>query len=179
MPAQPSRAVVEAQHRSYRLAALRKAEELLSEAFGPLPVRLTLIGPEALEAFERDWSGHPGRRYPWPWREMATDFRRLPARLEVAVWCGETLCGLAVGEARRTHVRVGYLEGSPDPEHPLRGKVTPAVLTAVTAYARAVGRGEVRFVDPVDAMVPRYEALGLVLVSPRGEPRYCVCGVGS
>lgn len=161
------------------MAALQRAQELLSEALEPVPVRLGLIGPEALEAFEQTWSSRPERRYPWSWGRMVLDFRRLPTRFEVAVWSGEVLCGLAVGEVRGTHVRVNYIEGSPDPEHPLKGKVVSAVLTASTTYARIVDRREVRLVDPVEAMIPRYRALGLMLVSPRGEPRYCVCGVGS
>ncbi len=96
-----------------------------------------------------------------------------PDRFEAAVWSGDTLCGLAIGWTRKEFCRVDYLEGSPAPDHPLRGRVTVIVSGAAVAYATALGRGEVRLVNPLPAVVPHYVALGFTLANPKGEAPYC------
>ena len=69
----PSRGAAEARYRTIRLAALHAAEALAASAF-TMPVRLTGIGPEALDIAHYDWAVHPNRRCQWPWREMIADF---------------------------------------------------------------------------------------------------------
>jgi hypothetical protein len=105
---------------------------------------------------------------------MVSDFRRgEPGRFEVAVWSGQILCGLAIGRTRTEYCRVDYLEGSPDPVHPLKGNVVVVVAGAVVAYATALGKREVRLVDPLPAVVAHYEALGFKLANPKGASPYC------
>src|ERR1700692_4365281 len=146
-PAQPSRAAAEARYRAVRLAALQATEDLASPQFAPTPVHLGLITAPALAAFGDHWQGRPSRRYPWPWPTMVDDIRKSETdRFEVSVWSGDALCGLAIGRTRQTFCRVDYLEGSPVPNHPLRGSVAVLVSGAVIAYATALGREEVRLV---------------------------------
>jgi hypothetical protein len=105
---------------------------------------------------------------------MAEDFRKNEAdRFEAAVWSGYTLCGLAIGRTRQAFCRVDYLEGSPVPNHPLRGSVAVLVSGAVIAYATAIGREEIRLVDPIPEVVPYYETLGFSLATPKGQTPYC------
>jgi hypothetical protein len=173
-PARPSRGAVEHQYRQRRLAALQRAEEIASEALATIPCHLNIITPTALQAFEEQWEGHPLRSYPWPWRQMVEDARRNePGRFEVSVWSGETLCGLAIGSTRQAFCRVDYLEGSPDPAHPLKGIVTVIVSGAATAYATALGKDEIRLMNPLPAVVPHYQSLGFKVANlPDGTP-YC------
>jgi hypothetical protein len=169
-----SRRRTEALYAGQRAAALRKAEDILRPVVAPVPISLRTITPETLATFDAEWRGHPERLYPWPWRDMAGDYRRNePSRFEVAVWSGEVLCGLAFGKLRLGYCGADYIEGSPVPAHPLRGSVLSAVLTALTAYAVALGRPEIRLIDPLPALVPRYKALGFMLATPRGQSRYC------
>jgi hypothetical protein len=105
---------------------------------------------------------------------MAEDARKNePDRFEVSVWSGNTLCGLAIGWTRQRFCRVDFLEGSPDPTHPLKGSIAVVVSGAAVAYATAMDREEVRLIDPISAVVPRYEALGFTLASPKGQTPYC------
>jgi hypothetical protein len=161
-------------YRAVRLAALQATEDLASPRFVPTPVHLNLIAATALEAFGDQWQGHPSRRYAWPWPTMVDDIRESEAaRFEVAVWGGDALCGLAIGRTRQTFCRVDYLEGSPVPNHPLRGSVAVLVSGAVIAYATALGREEIRLVDPIPEVVPYYETLGFSLANTKGQTSYC------
>jgi hypothetical protein len=104
---------------------------------------------------------------------MAAHYRRSePSRFELALWSDETLCGLAVGKVRLGYCGVNFLEGSPIPGHPLKGLVIPAVLTCLTAYAKALGKREIRIFDPLPEMMSRYEALGFVLATLKDKSRY-------
>jgi hypothetical protein len=96
-----------------------------------------------------------------------------PDRFEVSVWSGETLCGLAVGWTRQAFCRVDYLEGSPDPAHPLKGSVAVIVSGAATAYATALGKDEIRLMNPIPAVVPHYQGLGFTVANLTDGTPYC------
>ncbi len=148
----PSRIAAETRYRDIRLAAHKAAETIVRE----------------------EWAGHPNRRYPWPWQAMLDNLRKNePDRFELALWSENTLCGLAVGSTRRSFCRVDYLEGSPEPDHPLKGYVAMIMVGAVVAYATALNRPEVRLCDPIPVMTRKYQSLGFSLVTPRGEAPYC------
>jgi hypothetical protein len=168
----PSRTRAEAHYRDVRLAALQAAEGLCADGLAE-PVRLALIGPEALAAHEA-WIGHPARRYNWPWRQMTEDLRRAePGRFELAIWHGGILCGLSLGRLRAGFCRVDYLEGSPLPDHPLRGKVAAVMFTAAVAYATAAGKREIHLTDPLPAVIPHYLKLGFELAFNPDKTPYC------
>lgn len=168
-----SRQTTEDRYAGHRAVALRNAEDRL-QPIAPAPLSLRAIAPEALASFDAVWRDCPDRRYPWPWREMAADYRRNePTRFEVAVWSGDALCGLGLGKLRSSYCRADFFEGSPLPEHPLKGFIIPALLTVLLVYAKALQREQIRLIEPLPAMVPRYEALGFVLVNPKREAPYC------
>jgi hypothetical protein len=170
----PSRDATEARYRQIRLAALRRAQEIAAEKLAPAQVRLDLINASALRTFQDHWEPIPFRRYGWPWPKIVRDAsRNEPDRFEAAVWSGDTLCGLAIGWTRQAFCRVDYLEGSPDPAHPLKGSAAVVVSGAVVAYAIVLDRREIRLINPLPAVVPHYEALGFTLASPKGGTPYC------
>ena len=173
-PVRPSRTAAETRYRDIRLAALRRTEEIVATLLAPVPVALTGIGQSALDAFQEQWVEHPRRRHAWPWSEMVRDGRRnAPDRFEVAVWSGQTLCGLAIGPTRPAFCRVDDLEGAPVADHPLKGHVFAVVSGAVVAYAKALGKSEVRLDNPLKAVVPLYENYGFTLAEPPSEAPYC------
>lgn len=176
MPAhQSNRDATESRYGGYRSAALARAEALFAPSIAPTPVRFGTITAAALDAWHLQWARHPARQVAWPWNVMVPDHRRRhPTRFESAVWSGDALCGLAIGRAGVNYCSLEYLEGSPISDHPLRRQVIPAALTALLAYTTVLGRSEMRLVEPLDALVPVYEARGFVLVEPPGERRYCV-----
>lgn len=132
----------------------------------PSPQRL----PEALKAFEQAWQCRPGRQFPCLWPDVAPDCQGKPARLGIATWHEEVLCGLAVGDARKSYVGADHPEGSLHPGHPLKERVVPEVLTFAAADARVSGRRGIRLMDSLDGMAPRYKALRSCL-SLQGESR--------
>jgi drug/metabolite transporter (DMT)-like permease len=66
-----------------------------------------------------------------------------------------------------------YLEASPDPGHPLKGLVAAVLSGAAIAFATALGKKELRLMNPLAAVVPCYLALGFALANPAGETQYC------
>jgi hypothetical protein len=177
MPLEPrfaarGRSLAEARYRALRDVAFRAAEVDLAAA--GISADLRAIDAAAIAAAGQ-WTG---RRVAWPWHVMAPDWRRNhPARFEVAVWQGDVLCGLALGRPAPTaaHLSLHYIERNPDPESPLRGKVTRTVIDALGAYGVVLGKTEMRLVDPLPALVPFYcsPAFGFRLVTPAGEVPYC------
>jgi len=109
---------------------------------------------------------------------MIPDWRRnYPERFEVAIWQGGMLSALALGRPARSarHLSLHYIERNPDPANPLRSQVTGAVVAALRAYAVEFGKTELRLVDPLPVLIPRYcsPAFGFYLVTPvKGGP-YC------
>jgi hypothetical protein len=152
--------------------AFQAARAVLVE--GGVNADLRLIDATALAAFNA-WSS---RRVAWPWPEMAADWRkRHPERFELAVWSSGILCALAIGRPspRAAHMSLHYLEGNPDPGQPLRHKVAAVVFTTLEAYAMALGKHELRLVDPIPALIPFYcsPGVGFELVRPHSEAPYC------
>ncbi len=167
-----SRFAAEGRYRELRRVAFRAAETDLLAA--GIEANLHGIDAEALGAFA-NWSD---RRVSWPWQDMAAEWRRdVPERFELAVWRDGILCGLALGRPSRgpSHIALYYVEGNTDPAHPLRRKLVSATLAALRAYAIALGKAELRLVDPLPALIPVYcsPALGFELVTPRKEAPYC------
>jgi len=177
MPTNPQSAVhsrsrAEAEYRNLRGVAFQDATAFLLAA--GVRAELRPIDAAALAAAEL-WTG---RRVGWPWHLMIPDWRRnYPKRFEVAIWRDGVLCALALGRPARKapHLSLYYLERNPDPANPLRGQVTGAVLATLRAYAVVLGKAELRLMDPLPALIPRYcsAAFGFHLVTPAAEAPYC------
>jgi len=166
------RSSAEARYRELRRAALQDAMATLAAA--GINVELRPIGAAALAAVER-WND---RRVGWPWHLMIPDWRRnYPGRFELAIWQGDVLCALALGRPapKAPHLSLYYIERNPDAANPLRGKVTGAVIDALAAYAIALGKTELRLIDPLPALIPRYcsPPFGFRLVAPAVGGPYC------
>ena len=174
-PLPPSRAAAERRYAGLRSAALGQASDVFAHSIAPIPARLSTINNTTLDAWRQHWAGHPVRAVAWPWDVMVPDYRRHhPSRFELAIWSGDTLCGLAIGRTGNAYCSIEYLEGSPMAGHSLKGQVIPAALTALLAYAAVLGKGEMRLMEPFAPLVPAYEVYGFLLVEPRGERPYCL-----
>lgn len=98
-----------------------------------------------------------------------------PKHFEAALWHGDVMCGLAVGKASsgRAALNIRLLEGNPAPAHPLRGLVAPFLLIAADRHARALGRRQLRLVEPLPEALPIYRRLGFQLAPEGTKPTYC------
>ncbi len=114
---------VRARHEAARVIVREVVEArvndmLKEDGIEPL-LRLTGIDLDALDAWETTWPRpYSGKDDGWDWRQVVVRLRKRPARVEVAVWFGDELCGLVGGRLseRREVVRIDLLEGRPGPE---------------------------------------------------------------
>lgn len=163
-----------ARYADVREGALLDAERLLQARPGGEGARLTLIDQRALAAWEA-WPARTDGRGGWDWRKARDDVQSDAKHFEAALWADDVLCGLAVGKASsgRAALNVRLLEGNPSPSHPLRGLVAPFLLLAADRHARALGRRELRLIDPLPGALPTYLRLGFRLAPPGARPPYC------
>ncbi|MBY3418606.1 hypothetical protein HFN87_35935 [Rhizobium laguerreae] len=157
-----------------RKLAYEAAEITLSEVYG-LPVQLTEIDDDALEAFEEHWLHHPYRRYDWEWRDVVESWENRPSHFEVAIWCNAYLSGLAVGKVSdgKLVLSIYLLEGSPVETHPLKGLVRFCVVEAAEAYATILGCDELHLRQPVDGALPLYFDMGFFLATNQANVVVC------
>ena len=83
----------------------------------------------------------------------------------MAVWEGAELCGLALGSVSkgRQQITVRFMEGSPRPEHPLRGAVAIVVFEAAAAFAEVLRADRILLRSPLPALWPLYTRFGFTL----------------
>ncbi len=171
-PPQPTRSAAEARYRALRDAAFRAAGADLAVA--GIVAELRSIDAAALDAV----GGWSGRRVDWPWHMLAAAWRRNhPDRFEAAAWRDGVLCGLVLGRPAPTapHLSLYWIEANPNPANPLRRNVALALFEPARRYALALGKAELRLIDPLPAVVPFYcsPALGFELVIPAKGGPYC------
>lgn len=161
-------------YRAIRDLAYETAESTLAEVYG-LPVRLTQINEDALEAFEEHWLYHPHRRVEWDWREQVESWENRPSHFEVAIWCNSYLSGLAIGKVSdgKLVLSIYLLEGSPVNTHPLKGLVRFCVVEAAEAYGTILGCDELHLRQPVDGALPLYFDMGFSLATNQANIVVC------
>jgi hypothetical protein len=146
--------------------ALRKTGERLPETLALLGIEvdarlwLTVIDAAALDARDAQWSAFPPNNPGnFDWRHDVGLRRKDAAPFHVAVWHGETLCGLGLGRKRGSRVDLDLI----------RFCVDEAALT----FARDAGAKILRLVDPLPGALPLYEAMGFRVVRNRARDLYC------
>ena len=82
--------------------ARRKAYRALEARLVPLGVniRAGMIGLRALQAWEATWPKVPEASHMyggWPWDALAQHYN-FPSRFDLAIWVGEDLCAMAIGD---------------------------------------------------------------------------------
>lgn len=139
-------------------------------------VRCEIIAGAARSAFTETWSGHRGRLVNWDWAALSAKFQNShPKCFNAAIWHVETLCGLALGAVNQDRfVALDFLEGNPNPMHPLKGQVIGIVLTMAEAYRQLIGVPELRLhhVDP--NLIPLYTMQGFALAPDLGGLHHMV-----
>jgi hypothetical protein len=146
----------------YRGEAYRRTLELLAEeqaSFDPPDldvsrVRLEPINHAAVEA-GYDWSEDGALL---SWEDVSKWKRKWPKGIDLALWYGAELCGMAYANARdsKLTIKVILLEGKPDSSHPLKGYVLPIALTAIDAFARMLKLKWIEIQNPASGAIPWY-----------------------
>lgn len=97
------------------------------------------------------------------WLKIFQQVLNTPRRFDVAIWDGDTLCGMACGMASRgdAYVTVKWLERfRTDSSHGLKGLIAEIALTSADHYAAIIGRSTVRLKNPLRGTENLYNALG-------------------
>lgn len=153
------------------------AHEMMLDEMRPVRLlRLTAIDEAALGFWDNYWRAHPSPHAEgdFPWGQIMRQIRTTPRRLDVAIWADNTLCGLCAGMAAKTKrdVAIRFLETFHGP-NPLRGLIVPIAVECAAAYAQILGARRLKIRNPADGALPKYEAIGFRLVSPRRVAPYC------
>lgn len=154
------------QARDNAVAVLSQARSLTVARVQPdigRPLDIGGIGKKALDAWSKQWQ--PRRPLPdaedgWDWDAIADKLARTPDRFDRSIWSESTLCGLAIGapvkKGNSSYLGVLFIEGNPNPSHPLSGLVMPVVVQAAFYYAVALGLRHLRMLDPFPDLVEYY-----------------------
>lgn len=152
-------------YRTMRTSTRDLLEDEALRAFG-LRVDVYPVDDAALDAVDR-WNG---RLVAFPWRERLIPVleKSHPRRLDLALWSGGQLCGLAIARLSdaKEWISLTHAESNPEP-HALKGRVIPLVLTAAQIYATLVQAKDsknrcpkVRILNPLPEARAWYAACG-------------------
>jgi hypothetical protein len=151
---------------------------VLARVSGLPDLRLERIDRTALDFWRQHWKpNHTGQGDygEWDWTQADATINR-EKRFEVAIWSGDLLCGLALGKkpARGQYARVDFMEGWPGRRHPLKGRILPLTAAVATAYGLQVDAKRILFIEPYEALIPRYRQEKFhVVPGTRLLPRHC------
>lgn len=109
----------------------------------------------------------------WCWEKEVMRYRQnYMARIELAIWFGPELCGLMLGKASkgRLVVKVNFLQGSTDDNHPLKGRVATISIRCAELFADAIEAEWVGIENPAEGLIEHYEKLGFDKKDPY-DPR--------
>lgn len=104
------------------------------------------------------WELMRDRQVDWPWMGGYRNYSySYPKRFELAIWYNDLLCSLSLGRPSYmgSRLRLEFIESRPE-EHPLRGRVTPIVVSVAEVYAVLIGASQLRIIDPVDRRLIEY-----------------------
>ena len=151
---------------AYRIAALNLQ--------APIGVQFNISSwsNKAQRAFDTQWQPLE-RKLDWKWDEIFETHRDFD-KLDMAIWSGEALCGLALGLTTGAALNLRFLEGSPNPDCPLKGRRILVALEASACYAQARGKKEIRL-SPINSSLESLyrDTYGFDLEIPaKGEPYY-------
>lgn len=158
--------------------AIHEARRKLSFQVAPSGLTFTEIDRKAQAEFIQSWSTHPARTVKWDWVGAATRYaHRWWGRLDLAIWSGPHLCGLALGKFSRSGnvLAVDLVEGAPF-LHPLKKRT----LLTVAKYGQQLGvayrASMIRFTYPAPHVIQALKRFGYSYVtSSKKSPYYDRC----
>lgn len=161
--------------------AVTRDEALREGVCGP-ELRITDIDADVLLAWEQAWRGaHPSGAGGWNWRTLLENVPRRAAVLPFAIWHGDDLCGLALGQASRRRwngsrhtITLTFVERRPEPPCvPLRGQVIALAVMVARNYGLPMGARSLRLRSPDRRLVAYYEAHGFETTWKGRVPVHC------
>lgn len=160
-----------------RYEAMRLTMEGLREHVG-VKFKLIEISRSTLEVWKEQWPKWPKTELnQFDWDEIHKRFRE-PDSFKFAIWADDELCGLVVGTTSGQSIKVRFIEGSPNPSCPLKGRRILIALEAVALYGQLRGKREL-VLEPINQkLIDVYENdYGFEVVRPRKGDPFCRKGI--
>lgn len=160
---------------------IARDEAIRAGVCGP-ELRMTDIDADVLSTWEQSWRGvHPSGTGGWNWRMLLENVPRRAAVLPFAIWHGDDLCGLALGQASRRRwngsrhtITLTFVERRPEPPPvPLRGQVVALAVTVARHYGLAHGARHLRLRAPDRNLLDYYRRYGFRAVWKGNAPVHC------
>lgn len=126
-------------------ATLQSAQNLRN--YIKQPYSVAMWSRAIRHAFEDQWCPMP-RQTSWDWTEIGRRYTPPKDRV-VALRCGDRLAALSVILARRSWVKVHFLEGDPREDCPMRGQRAIVMLDLAATYGQRLGCEEIH-IEPVN-----------------------------
>jgi hypothetical protein len=145
-------------------------------------MRLTDIDAKALATWRSTWLGtHASGAGGWNWETLVEGSPRRAAVLPVAIWYGDDLCGLALGQLSRRRINgsrhtmtLTYVERRPEPpDVPLRGQVVAIATMVAENYGVIHGARRLRLRAPDRNLLSYYQQHGFSVAWKGNVPLYC------
>jgi hypothetical protein len=180
---QPRYARARTRHARFRADAYEMTRDdiIRRGVYGP-DLRIGDIDAAALLAWENTWTGeHPSGAGRWNWHALVQNIPRRAAVLPIAIWYGNDLCGLAIGQASRRRfngsrhtVTLTHVERRPEPpDVPLRGHIIALATAAAENYGIAIGARRLCLRAPDRRLLTYYQRYGFVTVWKGNLPVHC------
>lgn len=153
-------------------ARLRAAQKI-SAGLG-VDLSLGAWSRRASEAWKEQWAAGDRRTAEgWDWDAIHRRYHNELDRLDLAMWVGDQLCGLALTTISGQAATVRFLEGRPYQDCPLIGYRALIAIEAAQNYAQLNGRREIR-VQPASARLEELyrDIFRFELATPKGEEAY-------
>jgi len=152
----PTLAGVIEKYRTLRERVYRSTEQ----NFANLRIRARPI-TEANAAEADVWPDKHGVRT-WSWQQWLPAFRKDPKRFDLAIYVGETLCAVCLGQPSvgKMALKLYIVQGKPY-DNPIEGNILNVVFYAAHSYAKALGSLEVHICEPAnDRLIAIYAKHG-------------------
>jgi hypothetical protein len=156
-----------------RHTALRKATESLRDHVGE-KFLLREISLSTLDEW-RDWARSESDQFDW--EEIHRKYNE-PDAIKFGIWVDDQLCGLVLGTTSGQSIKARFIEGSPNPHCPLKGRRILIALEALALYGQLRGKREL-ILEPINQkLISLYENdYGFEVIRPlKGEP-FCRKGI--
>lgn len=163
----PAYAAARKRHARARADAYEAArDEAIDKAICGPGLRITDIDAHALSVWKATWRGtHPSGAGGWNWQGLLENVPRRAAILPFALWYGDDLCGLALGQASRRRwngsrhtITLTFVERRPEPPPvELRRQVISIAVLVARQYGLALGARMIRLRSPDHRLLPYYE----------------------
>lgn len=166
------------------LAICHETSELFSQGL-QANIVITDMNERALEKWQtwKTIEGTKQRKKPnggWNWAELRRKYYHKlfsyspQRRIDLAIWCDDQLSGLVLGQVSKSkeYVTIDYIESLPVETHRLKGHILDIALFTTEQYATILNIRELRLIDPVENLIPYYQAEGFELVTAEKKP-YC------